>query len=220
MSAGPASPPRHAPAPGVHRYYDPQFAAVAVKVPPGHHYVTDDPREMLVTVLGSCVAACVRDRRRNIGGMNHFMLPTSRDGFWGKADAAMRFGNFAMEILVDDILKRGGAREDLEVKVFGGATLGFAQPIGKANAEFVQAYLREEQLHLSAHCLTPPYPLRVHFFPVTGRALVLPLEGAVGAVQRAEATYRHTITAHPVAGEIELFDGALDESPHPRPDRR
>jgi chemotaxis protein CheD len=84
------------------RYHDPHFNATAVKLLPGDHYVTGLAEEMIVTVLGSCVAACIRDALAGVGGMNHFMLPESRDGRWGSASANLRYGNFAMETLIND----------------------------------------------------------------------------------------------------------------------
>lgn len=115
----------------VHRYRDPRFDTTAVKVFPGEHYVTSAD-EMLVTVLGSCVAACIRDPAVAVGGMNHFMLPEAGTGALASADRsnsdwcdpsfAMRYGNVAMEQLINDILARGGRRQRLEIKVFGAAT--------------------------------------------------------------------------------------------------
>jgi chemotaxis protein CheD len=160
------------------RYYDPQFNAMAVKVLPGDLYVTDAADEMLVTILGSCVAACIRDPNSGIGGMNHFMLPSSIDGKWGRSSSLLRFGNFAMDRLIDDIVARGGNREDLEVKVFGGAVGATAtgSRVGEDNAAFVEAYLARANLSSTVHLLRCPEPLRIHYFPLTGRALVLKLQ--------------------------------------------
>jgi chemotaxis receptor (MCP) glutamine deamidase CheD len=109
---------------------------VRIRINPGGHYVTSG-NELLVTVLGSCVAACIRDPVAGIGGMNHFMLPQSDSGIWGIASASMRFGNFAMETLINDILSQGGHRDNLEIKVFGGAAIiGNMAPIGISNADF------------------------------------------------------------------------------------
>ena len=94
---------------GPRRYRDPDFDATVVKVLPGEHYVTDAPDEMVVTVLGSCVAACIRDPAIGFGGMNHFMLPESSDGTWGASSSSMRYGNFAMEVLINEILEIGRA---------------------------------------------------------------------------------------------------------------
>jgi chemotaxis protein CheD len=121
-----------------------------VKVLPGEHYVTGSAEEMIVTVLGSCVPACVRDTALSVGGMNHFMLPESRDGRWGSASADLRFGNFAMEALIGSILKAGGCHARLEAKLFGGASLMGASAIGTANGEFVLRYLKDQGLSVVA----------------------------------------------------------------------
>ena len=121
-----------------------------IRINPGGHYVTSG-NEMLVTVLGSCVAACIRDPLARVGGMNHFMLPQSDSGAWGIASATMRFGNFAMEQLINEILCRGGRRHNLEIKVFGGAgIIGSSAQVGLRNADFVETYLQEEGLPIAA----------------------------------------------------------------------
>lgn len=160
------------------RFYDPRFQAIAVKILPGDYYVTDDPSEMLVTVLGSCVAACIRDRECGIGGMNHFMLPESHNGNWGKTSSALRYGNFAMDRLIADVLERGGRRDAIEVKVFGGALSQIGARVGDDNAAFVEAYLAAAGLTPTVCLLRSPHPLRVHYFPATGRACVLELHGS------------------------------------------
>ena len=135
------------------RHQRAQGREMRIRINPGGHYVTGDD-ELLVTVLGSCVAACIRDPVAGIGGMNHFMLPQSDSGIWGIASASMRFGNFAMEKLINDILSRGGRRSNLEIKVFGGAAIiGNMAPIGTRNADFVESYLREEGLPIAAQSL-------------------------------------------------------------------
>jgi len=193
---------------GVRRYNDTRFNAIAVKVFPGEHYVTRDPREMLVTVLGSCVAACIRDPLAGIGGMNHFMLPESADGQWGTASASLRYGNFAMEQLINDILKGGGRRERLEIKVFGGGNvLESHTHIGSSNADFVETYLAAEKLPIAAADLRGRYPRRVHYFPLIGRAMSLELRRQQDAVAvGAEEKYKSRLKAEPdLSGSAELF---------------
>ena len=129
---------------------------------------------MIVTVLGSCIAACIRDPIAQVGGMNHFMLPESDDGAWGAASASLRYGNFAMERLINDILCRGGHRSRLEIKVFGGARMiGNTALIGPQNADFVEAYLKDEGLPIAAAHLRGAHARRVHYFPLTGRVRML-----------------------------------------------
>jgi chemotaxis protein CheD len=193
--------------PSIRRYRDPRFDAIAVKVFPGEHYVTADADEMLVTILGSCVAACIRDPFANVGGMNHFMLPESGGAGWDTASASMRYGNVAMERLINDILARGGLRHRLEIKVFGGGNVmkGTAN-IGHRNAEFVESYLLAENLPIVAHHLRGNLPRRVHYFPATGKVMLLELQPTEQeAVVRGERDYKSKILVEPVAGSAELF---------------
>lgn len=194
--------------PGIRKYRDPNFDAIAVRLMPGYHYVTSNPREMIVTVLGSCVAACVRDPILGVGGMNHFMLPQSDCGDWGGASSSLRYGNFAMERLINDILHLGGRKNRLEIKVFGGATAAQDRSdIGSQNAAFVTAYLESEQLPVIAKRLNEAHPLRVHYFPVTGRALGLDLASTVTDQElAAERRYRTSLGRTPVGGTVELFE--------------
>lgn len=192
---------------GAHRYRDPRFDAVAVKVFPGEHYVTADADEMLVTVLGSCVSACIRDPVAAVGGMNHFMLPDSGGGDWGDVSSSMRYGNVAMERLVNDILMRGGLRQRLEIKVFGGGNvLRGSSNIGHRNATFVEDYLAAERLRIAAAHLRGDLPRRIHFFPTTGRVMLLELRSAdERAVVEREKDYKSKLQTEPVAGSAELF---------------
>ena len=189
------------------RFRDPRFQAVAVKVNPGEHYVTQSAEEMIVTVLGSCVAVCIRDSVAGVGGMNHFMLPESATGTWGAASASLRYGNFAMERLVNDILCRGGRRTRLEVKVFGGASMiGGGASIGLQNADFVESYLRDEGLPIAAQHLRGDHARRVNYFPLTGRVFLLEMRREDIGIAADEAGYQARLRAEPVGGSVELFD--------------
>jgi len=189
------------------RYRDPRFDAIAIKVFPGDHYVTHDADEMLVTILGSCVTACIRDPLIGVGGMNHFMLPESAGAGWDTASASMRYGNVAMERLINDILKRGGARDRLEIKVFGsGNVMKGNANIGHRNAEFVEQYLAAEGLRIAAHHLRGNLPRRVHYLPATGKVMLLELQRSEQEeVVRSEDSYKHKIMVEPDAGSVELF---------------
>lgn len=190
------------------RYRDPRFDAIAVKVFPGEHFVTNESDEMLVTILGSCVTACIRDPVAGVGGMNHFMLPESVGGGWDTASTSMRYGNVAMERLINDILQRGGNRQRLEIKVFGGGNVmkGATSNIGHRNADFVETYLIAESLPIAAHHLRGSLPRRVHYFPITGRVMLLELQRAdEEAVVRDERLYKSKIQVEPKSGSAELF---------------
>ena len=183
------------------------FDVNAVKIAPGEYYVTSEPGDVVVTVLGSCVAACIRDPVAGVGGMNHFMLPESVDGVWGKAQASLRFGNFAMERLINDILVRGGRRERLEVKIVGGGNvLDNLVDVGQRNAIFVEEYLAAEGLSVVSRDLRGDMARRVHHLPADGRLWVkyLPRD-LIAQVREAEATHYGRIAGAAVGGSVELF---------------
>jgi chemotaxis protein CheD len=192
------------------RWFDPTFKIMAVKVLPGEHYVSTAGQEMIVTVLGSCVAACIWDTQRKIGGMNHFMLPGD-SAAGAPVDKAMRYGNFAMEELINDLLRRGSRRADLEIKVFGGgnvlSTMGQSSiPIGDRNSEFVRRYLYEEGYRIAAEDLGGLHPRRIHFFPRLGKVIRLFLKKDVErAVINREMSYRTRLQTAEVEGDVELF---------------
>jgi chemotaxis protein CheD len=135
----------------------------------GDHAVSDDPNVLLTTVLGSCVAACLHDPLRGIGGMNHFLLADDADGA-RFTDEAMRYGAYAMEVLINDLMKQGARRERLEAKVFGGAKMiETLHDIGRSNAAFARDFLRDEGIPTIAASLGGRCARRVEFWPATGR---------------------------------------------------
>jgi chemotaxis protein CheD len=187
------------------RYYDRQFDVEAVKVLPGEYFVTTSTM-MLVTVLGSCVSACIRDRDKGLGGMNHFMLA---DADSADQVASARYGTYAMEILINQLLKLGARRTSLEAKVFGGgrvmATLSSSQ-VGDKNSSFVLDYLKTESIPVKAQDLLDVHPRKVYFFPSNGRVLVKKLVRMHNdTVARREKEYADRLNEGPVAGDIELF---------------
>lgn len=177
-----------------------------IKIGPGEHYVTRQPDELIVTVLGSCVAACIRDPLAGIGGMNHFMLPESETGKWGLGSANLRYGNFAMERLINDILIGGGHRSRLEVKVFGGAAMiGSGAAIGHKNASFVEAYLKAERMPIAASHLRGESARRIDYAPRGGKVMMLEMIADCVAVQRAESGFIKSLQ-RAAYGSVELFD--------------
>ncbi len=189
-------------------YYDRGFDKDAAKILPGEYYYT--PKDMvIVTVLGSCVSACIRDRVSGIGGMNHFMLPKDGNESEGLLSASMRYGTYAMEILINELLKSGAKRENLEAKVFGGGNVmqGFiSMNVGERNAQFVKDYLRAEGIRIVAEDLQDVYPRKVYFFPRSGRVLVKKLRQLHNnTIANREQDYAKTLSTKPVSGDIELF---------------
>lgn len=185
----------------------PCFARSVVKVGPGEHHVTDGPDVAISTILGSCVAACIRDPVARVGGLNHFMLPQSTDGVWGKAAASLRYGNFAMERLINDILARGGHRSRLEIKLFGGARLAQDHgAIGPRNADYVEAYLRAEGMVPLVRQLRGTRARRVVYMPATGRSFMRELPGESVRIAAAELRFGRALPGLMKAGTIEVFD--------------
>lgn len=190
-------------------YYDRTFDIDAAKISPGEYYFTDK-NMLIVTVLGSCVSACVRDTVTGIGGMNHFMLPDS-----AKADRdnpvseSMRYGTYAMEVLLNQLLRNGARRENLEAKIFGGGNVlrSFTtNNVGDRNAAFVKQYLRDEGIRVTGEDLLDIYPRKVYFFPKTGKVLVKKLKqlNNYTLVKREEA-YSSKLKTNDVGGEVDLF---------------
>jgi chemotaxis protein CheD len=192
---------------GINRYWDKHLNMPAAKILPGEYYVTRHD-EVIVTVLGSCISACIRDAKRNIGGMNHFMLPKQVNPNVSQLmDESTRYGNYAMEHMINDILKNGGKRENLEVKIFGGGKiLATMTDIGMRNISFVHEYILAEGLKLLAEDTGDRFPRKVMYFPFDGKARVKRLKALHNnTVIEREITYMHNIEAKPVEGEIELF---------------
>lgn len=187
-------------------YFDRNFGCDAAKILPGEYYYTRKPM-LIVTVLGSCVAACIRDRVSGIGGMNHFMLPDGGEGP-SIASASMRYGAYAMEVLINDLLKAGARRENLEAKVFGGGNVlsGFtAINVGERNAAFVLEYLRREQIRILAEDLNDVYPRKVYFFPETGKVLVKKLKHLNNyTLVRREQDYATRLQTNVGGNDVEL----------------
>lgn len=185
-------------------YFDPKFQTQCVNLLPGEFY-TAKPGEMIMTILGSCIAACVRDTKRGIGGMNHFLLAKPQDSV---SSPSARYGSYAMECLINDILKKGGHREDLEVKIFGGSDLiNSTIRIGQKNCDFIRQYLKNEGLRVVAQDLGGNRPRRIHFWPETGRLVRLVLQqNDEKRVVASENTYSKSLEKKEVKhGEIELF---------------
>jgi chemotaxis protein CheD len=176
---------------------------------PGEFYVSTQ-EEVVSTVLGSCVSACIHDARRGIGGMNHFMLPEplgARDDWSSTVGRAARYGSDAMEQMINVILREGGQRADLQVKIFGGGrVMAQMTDVGRRNIEFVQRYIVTEKLNLLASDLGDVYPRQVQFFPLSGRVRVRQLRRQDDlALVAGERSYLKRLANDPIKGEVELF---------------
>lgn len=195
----------------VRRYRDPSSGNVIAKLLPGDFYVTRED-EVLDTVLGSCVSACIRNTKTGVGGMNHFMLPHPRgnepsDSWGAVANSATRYGSASMEQLINKILSAGGTRADLEVKIFGGArVLAVATDVGQQNVEFVRDFLKQEGLKVVSEDVGNTMPRHVQYFAVSGKVRVKHLGNSQSAkLISEEVSYSKTLDKQPVAGSIDLF---------------
>jgi chemotaxis protein CheD len=195
----------------VNRYWDRDREMIAVKILPGEYYVTHD-NELITTVLGSCVSACIRDKELGIGGMNHFMLPVSNYGQLKQSNEsivgiATRYGNYAMEHLINTILSNGGKRKNLEVKVFGGGKiLPTLTDVGMKNIDFVLDYIDQEGLKLLSHDLGDIYPRKIIYFPQTGKVGMKKIKDLHNdTIAQRERKYFNSIRNINVESEVELF---------------
>ncbi len=148
-------------------YHDHHFKHDAVKVLPGEYYVTTEDM-VIMTVLGSCIAACIWDPKARVGGMNHFMLPD------GGGDTSGRYGSYAMELLINEMMKLGARRENMQAKVFGGGQVMHTfttMNVGERNTQFVLDYLQTERIAVISKDVLDIYPRKVCYFPATGKAM-------------------------------------------------
>ena len=177
-----------------------------VKIFSGGLHVSTDPNELMVTILGSCVAVCIRDPIAKVSGMNHFLLPGNELTISDQSDAA-RYGVHAMERLINGILKAGGRKDRLQFKVFGGGNvIKNSQRIGSKNVEFVRHFLKNENYSISSEDLEGDLPRRIHFYADTGRVMVRKLNRKEDLrVVVEETRYKESIAVKPVEGDIDLF---------------
>ncbi|HTV52320.1 MAG TPA: chemoreceptor glutamine deamidase CheD [Steroidobacteraceae bacterium] len=194
------------------RFWEPETERWTTKILPGEYYVTRYD-EAITTVLGSCISVCVRDPARSIGGMNHFMLPEEAAGArnnWldPQVGLATRYGTYAMESLVNDMLKLGAARERLEMKLFGGGRiLTSMTDVGARNIDFIHAFVRLEGYNIAAEDLGGTQPRKIVYFPTEGRVRVRRLRAIENrSIADREQTYLASLGAKADGGPVELFD--------------
>jgi len=197
-------------APVLARYFDKRFQLEAVKILPGQCYAAQRD-VMIVTVLGSCVSACLWDATVRVGGMNHFMLPGTGPSQRDVASLSARLGVYAMELLLNQVVKLGATRDRLVAKVFGGGKVLDGMDtlnVGDRNGAFVLEFLQEEGIPVVASDLYDVWPRKVYFFPKTGKVLVKKLrELRNDTVGRREHDYLNRMSRAAASGEFELFPG-------------
>jgi chemotaxis protein CheD len=195
----------------IQRYWDPKNDRWAAILLPGEYFVTRDD-EIITTVLGSCISACMRDPLLHIGGMNHFMLPednSSGTSSWigGAAGLATRFGSYAMESLINELMKLGAKRDRMEVKLFGGGGIqSTMSDVGKNNIAFAKEFLKIEGFRIAAEDVGDVYPRRVLYFPASGLVMLKKLHAVdVVAIAERESDYRGSLARKPADNDVELF---------------
>jgi chemotaxis protein CheD len=183
-------------------FYDAHFRNDAVKILPGEYFVYHEDI-LIMTTLGSCIAACLWDRNARVGGMNHFMLPE------GGSDSG-RYGSYAMELLINEMMKRGASRSAMEAKVFGGGQVisGMnTMNVGERNTAFVIDYLKTERIPILSKDVLDVYPRKVCFLPASGKAMVKRLApaNAEALVAQDRAAAQRALPASTGGGSVDLF---------------
>ncbi len=196
----------------IQRYWDPANNLWTAKILPGEFFVTTYD-ETITTVLGSCISACIRDTALGYGGMNHFMLPEDNsvgNNSWlnGADGLSTRYGSYAMESLINELMKLGAKRERLEVKIFGGGKiLPAMSDVGAKNIAFAKGFLKLEGFRIAAEDVGEVYPRRVVYFPKTGRVMLKRLRALdADAIASRETQYRKAIVQKPSDDDVELFN--------------
>ena len=186
-------------------FYDAHFKAEAVKILPGEYFVYDEDL-LIMTTLGSCIAVCLWDRQARVGGMNHFMLP---DNGGGASDSG-RYGSFAMELLINEMMKKGASRMTMEAKVFGGGAVITGMNsinVGERNTHFVMEYLKTERIPVVSKDVLDIYPRKVCFLPYSGKAMVKRLapSNPEAIIQQERLAAQKVTPAASSGGSIDLF---------------
>lgn len=182
---------------------------VRIHVVQGEQHVDNNPDAVLTTILGSCIAACLWDPVSGYGGMNHFLLPGDESQVVDARNPgpSARYGVHAMELLVNALLRRGARRESLRAKLFGGARMirGLTD-VGNLNAGFAEKFLQAEGIPIEGGSLRGDYGRRIQFWPVSGRARQVFLQGESQAKSLFQDEYKTSVTKTAgQTGDIELF---------------
>ena len=186
-------------------FFDAHFKAEAVKILPGEYFVYQEDL-LIMTTLGSCIAVCLWDRQAKVGGMNHFMLP---DNGGGSSDSG-RYGSYAMELLINEMMKMGASRMTMEAKVFGGGAVISGMNsinVGERNTAFVMDYLKTERIPVVSKDVLEIYPRKVCFLPFSGKAMVKRLAptNPDAIVQQERMAAQKVVPAATGGGSIDLF---------------
>jgi chemotaxis protein CheD len=163
---------------------------------PGEFHVSFT--DVIATILGSCIAVCIKDTKTGIGGMNHFILPgdvRSNDIFLA---ASSKYGMFAMEQLINEIIRRGGSKKDFQAKVFGGGHVlnlrKSEEDVPELNINFARAFLKMEQIDIVKEDVGGFAGRKILFFPDTARVLLKRLTSTANSkIIMAEKVYKEKL---------------------------
>ncbi|MFC3093118.1 chemoreceptor glutamine deamidase CheD [Alteromonas sediminis] len=191
----------------INRYFDRQVGMNTAKILPGEFYISQQ-KEIITTVLGSCISVCAYDLQQQVGGMNHFLLPMSRSEKLDLGSEAFRYGDVAMEQMINALLKLGAERRRLQFKAFGGGQIiKTMTPIGESNISFLKKFMALEGFKIEASDMGGPYPRKVRFDPLTGQVWVKRLAHLHNdTISKREADYQKNLNEHDQSGEIDLFE--------------
>lgn len=194
----------------INRYYDKMQGLVTAKILPGEYYVTRN-QEMITTVLGSCISVCVYEPTLGMGGMNHFMLPSSNslNDSEDLLSDSFRYGDVAMERMINDLLRNGADKRRLKFKAFGGGQIiRQMTSVGDRNIRFLRKFMVLEGYKLDAQDLGGIHPRKVNFFPLEGRVMVKKLQHMHNDTIAARENQYKTELDKPedISGDIDLFD--------------
>lgn len=191
----------------VRRYWDGALGSTVAIIEPGQFYITQNI-ELIMTTLGSCISACIRDPIAKVGGMNHFMLPVKGNVYEDKShhiSGAMRYGNWAMEYLINQLLKHGAKRRNLEVKLFGAGGSFDTRSVCELNIKFITDFIHDENLKVAAKDLGGPNPRTIVYNPLSGKILMKTLTTKPSDLVEAEKRYSRTIDKSQEGSDVELF---------------
>ena len=191
----------------IRRMQDMRFPHEIAVIMPGEFFVSQVPM-VVYTVLGSCISVCIRDTVTKIGGMNHFMLASpsgnAENDHWG---ASARYGSYAMEVLVNELLGRGGHKSRFEVKIFGGGKIYEGRnDVGAKNAAWALEYLEREGIQPIKADVGDVCPRKVYYFTESGRVLLKKLDGIQRQqIVNEEQQYQKAVEKEASAGDVTLF---------------
>lgn len=196
----------------INRYWDPKHGFFSAKILPGQYYVSNND-ELIATTLGSCISVCAVDRISGIGGMNHFMLPVYSENHkdsWGSTvvNAETRYGNFAMEHMINDIIKYGGVKSRIELKIIGGGRVmdKITDVVALRNIAFVYDYVASERLKLISEDVGDRYPRKVLFHLKSGKVKVRKLKKENNTtLMRRDTEYMDRMKVEKFEGSVDLF---------------